>query len=159
MTKNITIRKATIEDVSAIIELWKELMDFNKQYDEHWTRSKTGHKNIGNFIRSHIEDDAYCILVAVASGHIIGYSLSDIRKCDPPVLKIREYGHISNIAITKNYRRKRIGEKLLRKTVDWFSKKGIHRIEVCVSSSNNLATGFWAKMGFRPYLKTVFLEI
>jgi ribosomal protein S18 acetylase RimI-like enzyme len=159
MTKDITIRKATIEDVSAILKLWRELMDFNKQYDKHWTRSKTGHKNIGNFIRGHIKDNAYCILVAAAGGYIIGYCLSDIRKCDPPVLKIREYGNISSLVVTKDYRRRGVGENLLRETVSWFSKKGIHRIEVYVSTFNNLAREFYAKMRFKPYLEAVFLEI
>jgi ribosomal protein S18 acetylase RimI-like enzyme len=159
MTKNITIQKATIEDVSAIIELWKELMDFNKQYDKHWTRSKTGHKNIGNFIKGHIKDDAYCILVAVASGHIIGYCLSNICKCNPSVLRTRKYGRISNLVVTKNYRRKGIGGNLLKETLNWFSKKGIYRIEVNFAISNDLAREFYAKIRFKPYLEAVFLEI
>jgi ribosomal protein S18 acetylase RimI-like enzyme len=158
MQTNYVIRKALTCDVPQIVELWKELMDFNKQYDEHWSRLETGHENFGDFINSHIADEAFCVLVAEADKDIVGYCLSEIQKCDPHILKIQEYGHISNIAVTKDYRRKEIGEDLLQKTVDWFSKKGIHRIEVCVGIGNKSARKFWTKMGFTVFVENRFLE-
>ena len=159
MTREVTIRKAVKEDVSSIVELWKELMDFNKQYDENWSRSQNGHQSCADFINDHIADDGYCILVAEADQHIVGYSLSHICKCNPQLLKVKEYGQISNLAVTKNYRRKGIGERLSRKTVNWFSKRGIHRIEVYVGISNKSARKFWTKMGFTVFVENMFLEI
>ena len=159
MTREVIIRKARKKDIPLIAELWKELMDFNKQYDGHWSRSENGHQSCADFINDHIADDASCILVAEADKHIVGYCLSDICKCDPQLLKVKEYGQISNLAVTKNYRRKGIGERLLRKTVNWFSKKGIHRIEVYVGISNKSARKFWTKVGFTPFVENMFLEI
>jgi ribosomal protein S18 acetylase RimI-like enzyme len=156
MQTNYVIRKASTCDVPQIVELWKELMDFNKQYDEHWSRLETGHKNFGDFINSHIADEAFCVLVAEADKDIVGYCLSEIQKCDPQILKIQEYGHISNITVTRNFQRKGIGESLLRKTMDWFSKKGVHRIEVCVGIGNKSARKFWTKMGFTVFVETMF---
>jgi ribosomal protein S18 acetylase RimI-like enzyme len=156
MQTNYVIRKASTCDVPQIVELWKELMDFNKQYDEHWSRLETGHENFGDFINSHIADEAFCVLVAEADKDIVGYCLSEIQKCDPQILKIQEYGHISNITVTRNFQRKGIGESLLRKTMDWFSKKGVHRIEVCVGIGNKSARKFWTKMGFTVFVETMF---
>jgi hypothetical protein len=34
----------------------------------------------------------------------------------------------------------------------------VHRIEVRHSEFNKVASRFWAKMGFKPYLKTLFKE-
>ena len=159
MAKNITIRKATIEDVSAIIELWKELMDFSKEYDEHWSRFEHGHENFAELLRSHIADDAFCILVAELGEDIIGYCFAEICQCNPRLFEIKEYGHISNVVVTEEHRREGVGEKLLQETRKWLSAKGVHRIEACVSVFNEQAKEFWAKMGYIPYLETVFLKI
>ncbi|MHC4706187.1 MAG: GNAT family N-acetyltransferase [Planctomycetota bacterium] len=159
MQGDYVIRKASTYDIPQIAELWRELMDFNRQFDEHWSRLETGHEGFGDFISGHISDEAFCILVAEADKDIVGYCLSDIQKCDPPILKIQEYGHISNIAVTRHFQRKGIGEDLLRKTVDWFSKRGIHRIEVCAGISNKSARKFWTKMGFTTFVETMFLKI
>ncbi len=159
MTKEVVVRKATAKDISSIVELWKELMDFNKQHDEHWSRFESGHENFAYFLNSHVADDTFCILVAEMDKDIIGYCLSEIRKCEPQFFETQEYGHISNLAVTENYRSKGIGTKLFRETVIWFSQQGIHRIETCVSTSNDLSKEYWARMGFTPYLETVFLEI
>jgi hypothetical protein len=41
---------------------------------------------------------------------------------------------------------------------DWFRAQGIRRIEVRHSTFNAIAARFWPKMGFTPYLRTLFLE-
>jgi len=83
MTREVIIRKAVVEDVSSIAELWKELMDFNKQYDEHISRSEIGYENVAEFITENISNNAFCILVAEANKNIVGYCVSDIRQCEP----------------------------------------------------------------------------
>ena len=42
---------------------------------------------------------------------------------------------------------------------DWLRKKGVRRIEVRHSTFNEIAAGFWSKMGFIPYLQTLFVEL
>ncbi len=157
MTREITIRKATVEDVPAIVELWKELMDFHKECDRLFSRSENGHKAFTDFITGHISSDTSCVFVAEVGMDIVGYCLAVVEK-SPPVLEIKEYGFIQSIAVTGEYRRGGIGERLIKEALSFFKEKGLHRIEARHSARNKLATGFWAKMGFKPYLKTVFLE-
>jgi len=158
MAKKVIIRKAVTEDVPSIVELWKELMDFHKARDRFFSRSQTGDKSFADFITGHILNDTSYVLVAEAGKDIIGYCLAILSKY-PPVLEIQEYGLVQAIAITKKYRCKGVGKKLFKKVQTWFSERGIHRIEAPVAKSNKLAREFWAKMGFTPYLETVFLEI
>ena len=158
MTGNVVIRRAAERDVSSIVELWKELMDFHKRYDRYFSRSRTGHEGFEDFIRGHIRSDTSCVFVAEAGEDIVGYCLVAIEKY-PPVLEIQEYGRVHNLAVTKDRRGKGIGKRLFRKAVNWFRRKGIHRIEVCVATSNELAREFWARMGFTPYLETGFMKI
>jgi ribosomal protein S18 acetylase RimI-like enzyme len=158
MTREIIIRRADAKDVPSIVELWKELMDFHKERDRFFSRSATGHKAFADFITGHILSDTSCVLVAEVNKGIIGYCFAVISKY-PPVLEIQEYGLVQDLGVTEKYQRRGIGKRLLKETQSWFFEKGVHRIEARVAKSNKLATDFWAKMGFTPYLETVFLEI
>jgi ribosomal protein S18 acetylase RimI-like enzyme len=158
MTREMTIRKATLKDVPSIVELWKELMDFHKERDKLFSRCATGDKTFADFVTGHISSAASRVFVAKAGSDIVGYCLAIVAK-SPPVLKTKKYGLIQDIAVTGAYRRRGIGERLLKEALNFFKEKGLHRIEARFATNNKLSTGFWAKMEFKPYLKTVFLEI
>ena len=135
MAGRVIIRKAVTEDIPSILELWKELMDFNKEYDRIFSRSATGHEGFARLLTSHISSDTSCVFVAEACKDIIGYSLAIIEKY-PPLFESKERGLIQNVAVTETYRRRGIGKRLLRKTQNWFSKKGVHRVEAYVAKTN-----------------------
>ena len=158
MTGKVTIRKAVAEDIPSIVELWKELMDFHKARDRIFSRSATGHQAFADYVTGHIKSETSRVFVAEAGKNLVGYCIAFIEKY-PPVLKMTEYGLIQDISVTKKYQRRAIGKRLLKEAQNWFSEKGVHRIEARVAKSNKLSTEFWAKMGFSPYLETVFLEI
>ncbi len=158
MEKEFTIRKATVEDVSAVVELWKELMDFHKEFDRFFSRSANGHKGFADFITGHISSETSNVFVAEVGKNLVGYCLAFIEKY-PLVLEMQEYGLVQDLGVTKKYQRRGIGKRFLKEAQSWFSEKGVHRIEARVAKSNKLSTEFWAKMGFTPYLETVFMEI
>jgi ribosomal protein S18 acetylase RimI-like enzyme len=158
MNDQVNIREAAVEDVPAIIELWKELMDFHKERDRLFSRSATGHESFADCITGHISSETSNLFVAEAGKDVVGYCLAIVERY-PPVLEIQEYGLVRDLGVTEKYRHSGIGKRLLEEAQSWFSKKGVHRIEARVAKSNGLATDFWAKMGFTPYLETVFLEI
>jgi ribosomal protein S18 acetylase RimI-like enzyme len=158
MTIEAIIRKAGRADVPSILELWKELMDFHKERDQLFSRSATGHESFADFITGHISSETSNVFVAEAGKDIVGYCIAIVEKY-PPVLEIQEYGLVKSLAVTEEHRHSGIGKRLLEEAQSWFSEKGVHRIEARVAKSNRLATDFWAKMGFVPYLETVFFEI
>jgi len=158
MNGKVNIREAVMEDVPAIIEIWKELMDFHKERDRFFSRSATGHESFADFITGHISNESSYVFVAETGEDIVGYCLAIVEK-HPPVLEVQEYGLVQDLAVTSKYRRSGIGERLFKEARGWFSEKGVRRIETRVAKSNKAATEFWAKMGFIPYLETVFMEI
>ena len=158
MNRQVNIRQAVMEDVPAIVELWKELMDFHKELDVFFSRSAIGHEGFADFITGHISSETSYVFVAEADKNLVGYCLAIIEKY-PPVLEIQEYGLVQDLAVTGKYRRSEIGERLFKEARGWFSEKGVRRIETRVAKSNKLSTAFWAKMGFIPYLETFFMEI
>jgi ribosomal protein S18 acetylase RimI-like enzyme len=158
MQSDYVIRKASTYDVPQIVELWKELMDFHKERDRIFSRSVTGHVAFADFVTGHISNETSCVFVAEAGRNLVGYCLAFIEKY-PPVLKMTEYGLVQDLGVTKKYQRRAIGKRLLKKAQNWFSEKGVRRIEARVAEFNKASTESWAKMGFTPYLETVFMEI
>lgn len=157
-SEGFRIRNATQEDTGAIVELWKELMDFHKERDQYFIRSADGHERFTEFVSGRIASETSCVLVAEQQDEIAGYCLATISKY-PPIYEYHEYGAIFDLAITEKYRRRGIGQALVEEVLRWFSEQGIHRIEARVATLNEVSTSFWKKMGFVPYLEVVYREI
>jgi len=159
MAREVIIRKAVPADVPAIVELWKELMDFHRAVDTVFTRRRSGHKAFAEYLsKEYIGGDHRRAWVAQAEQNVVGFCLAAIKDY-PPVMILKQYGHLEVLSVAKRWRGKGVGKKLLKCARRWFCKKGMSRVEVHYLSANELAAGFYAKMGFRPYLETVFLKI
>ena len=158
MSTKISIRSARKTDVPAMVKLWKEMMDFHKERDRIFTRTTTGHKGWIKFIAGHMASKNSCVLVAECDGQLVGHCLAFITEY-PPVITTKRYGKFQEIAVAADYRRCGVGERLVKKMLKWFAQQGIKRIEVRVSVHNELSTTFWRKMGFTPYIETLFLEM
>jgi ribosomal protein S18 acetylase RimI-like enzyme len=155
--EQVVIRKATLQDIPAIAELWKEMIDFHKKIDPVFTRAVNGEEVFSQFVEKNINSQTACVYVAIVDSKIVGYCQGMLEK-PPPVLTETDYGRIMDFAVTADYRRTGVGEKMCRALQDWFVIKGVHRIEVRHSEFNEISSQFWPKMGFKPYLKTLFME-
>jgi ribosomal protein S18 acetylase RimI-like enzyme len=81
----------------------------------------------------------------------VGFVLAQMSK-RARIFVQNEHGLIVDLAVTKDYRRCGVGEKLVRQAIRWFRAKGIKTIEMRVSTANPVASAFWSKMGFEPYM-------
>jgi GNAT superfamily N-acetyltransferase len=159
MALALTIRKARLTDVEAVVELWKELLDFHKAIDPFWSRSRTGHKTFAEYLTKEcIGADRRRAWLAQAGQRTVGFAMGAIEDY-PPCLRIKQYGLLECLVVTKSWRNKGVGEKLVKRARRWFADKGMTRIEVRHAAANTLAGGFYAGLGFEPYLTTVFTQI
>lgn len=151
------LRRATPNDIPAIVELWKEMMDFHKKRDPFFTRAADGEQVFSQYLEKNINAETACVYVAIIGGTIVGYCQGTLEK-HPPMLTAGDYGQVLDFAITADYRRSGVGERLCNALQGWFVLKGVHRLEVRHSEFNEAASSFWAKMGYRPFLKTLCKE-
>ena len=158
MSSAITIRRATAGDLQAIVFLWQELMDFHKQRDPHYTRAADGAARFREFLGGHVASKDSCVLVAVHGRLIIGYCLATLVQL-PLVFAERVHGDVFDLSVTASYRRRGVGEKLFAAAQAWFKSRGVRRMETRVATTNEVSTGFWRKMGFRPYAAQVFKNL
>jgi ribosomal protein S18 acetylase RimI-like enzyme len=97
------------------------------------------------------------LLVAESEPTIVGFLLAELGRY-PPCFVQQDYGTISDIAVTKTFRRRGIGRKLFAEAMKWFASKSIDRIEARVATTNPLSTKFWRQMVFSPYIEIMYIE-
>lgn len=152
------IVEATEEHISDLVELWKELVDHHSKIDSFFIRRENAHLNFKNFILELIKSKDANVLVAIKDNKVYGYIIAKIEQY-PPIYKIEKYGAIYDLFISKDYRRKYIGDKLWQAALTWFKLKGLTRVELSIVPKNLEAAFFWKKLGFKDYMHKLFLKI
>ncbi len=155
----IEIIKAEENHVPDICQLWLEFMRFHGDIDPIFT-PRDGALPVfeEKYLRKEMKSDNNLILVALDGKRVVGYSFSQI--IDPSDLLARKnYGYIHDVAITADYRRNGIGEKMYDEILKWFHSRGIDCVEVEVTVKNRVAYSFWKKRGFTDYKHTLYRQI
>lgn len=120
------IRKAEPHDVHSMAELEKIC------FAEPWSEESLYHEIIGNNMALYI--------VAEDGGRIVGYA---------GIWLIAGEGHITNVAVHPDYRRRHIGEAIVSTILAEAEAAGAVRQTLEVRRSNAPAQGLYAKFGFR----------
>ena len=154
----VEIRQACVRDIAPVVGLWKELTDFHLRRDPHFKPSTTADEAFAAFVSEQIEKDDSLVLVAEDGDVAVAYALATIAT-RPPVFEETRYGAVYDLLVTGSRRRQGIGERLVQEIERWFLERGIHRIDVGVSTRNEVSTRFWRKVGYEPYLETLYREI
>ena len=154
----VEIRNAEARDVSALVDLWIENIDFHKKGDGHYKRSPDAHESFSVYVSENISNKNVFIFVAGTANSIIGFCSGEVA-IHPVTLAETRYGAINELIVTKKFMRQRVGEKLCLQAVGWFQEKGIDRIEIRAATTNIISVNFWRKMGLRPYSMSIFRGI
>jgi ribosomal-protein-alanine N-acetyltransferase len=131
-----TIRNATHEDLPQIIKINTEALPEN--YPEF-------------FFVYHLENWGKAFFVAEADGRVVGYIMNRIETGLGFIRKfIVKKGHVVSIAVLEGYRRKGIGESLMKKGMDSMRDDyGAKEVYLEVRVSNEPAIRLYEKLGFK----------
>lgn len=128
------LRKAVESDLQEIIRLWKQnIKTINTASD------------IADFFYS--SKDYFFVAVstlttlASTDEKLIGFVGGAIR---------RGHGHISGIAVDKEYRKRKVGEGLIKALEHKFSTDALETVTLEVRKSNRSAMRFYEKQGYNP---------
>ena len=119
------IRKAAKSDIAAIIEIEKSL------FSDPWDIQ---------LFEDAIEKENKYFFVVVEAGKLAGYIIFE---------KVLDEGHISNLAIAKEYQKRGIGSKLVSYVLDLARQKKLKEIFLEVRESNEAAKKLYSKFGFK----------
>ena len=123
----ILIRRMQKTDLDGVIKIEE------KAYGEHhWSKD--------SFMNELSNDLARYYSALNSDGKLLGYA---------GCWQILEEVHITNIAVSPEYRRQKIGERLLRQIIDDCYKNKAKYITLEVRVSNNPAISLYEKYGFK----------
>lgn len=122
----ITVRKGELRDVDEIALLE------TKCFKEPWTSQS---------IRDEIEKNDFAMyIVGELDGKVVGYV---------GVWYIVDEAHITNVAVDPDYRRRHIGETLIKFLINHSEKNGINSFTLEVRASNTPAQKLYEKFNFK----------
>lgn len=127
--ESVTIKKMTADDVDKIIAIESEAYG-----EHHWSKD--------SFLNEIHNELARYYTLFTSSGEIAGYA---------GTWHILDEAHITNIAISPNYRRKHYGEALLKRIIDDCYLEMIKYITLEVRVSNAPAINLYTKYGFSSF--------
>lgn len=151
------IRKATIDDVSAISELYREqfremaklIPDFIKEEDQST-----------EFIENIISGENSDILVYDDNGNVVGFILLQAKlRPDFQFIVQGKYCYIMDVIVTENYRGKGFGTALMNSAKDWAKEKDCNFINLDVLSNNIGAIALYEKLGFIPKAQEMYCKL
>ncbi len=145
--------------VSDIGALWLEFMRFHQEIDPIFAPrdgAVTGFEE--NEVRRLIRSENGLVLVALDEGRVVGYALSEVRG-PKEGYKLEKHGAIDNVAVMASYRRRGVGDKLVREILTWFQSRDVDRVELEVLAQNQVGYSFWRRHGFTDYRHRLFRRI
>ena len=148
------IRRAQSGDIPNLANLWIEFMDFHSDLDSSFVRSDDAANNWANYITSKLLENDIRIFVAESENTLVGYVVASIHEY-PPIITLRRYGFITDIAVTALHRRKGIAHKLFQTAEQWLLSEGVPRIELKVDVVNDVSGAFWKNEGFALHTQTL----
>ena len=123
--EDLIIRKATVEDIYQIMEIEAE------SFSTPWSYEALETELTKNFLAEYV--------VIVYKNIVIGYG---------GVWIIYDEGHVTNIAVRKDYRGKGIGSLIVGSLVKICDSKNVKKITLEVRKSNLTAQNLYWKHGF-----------
>lgn len=124
---NISVREMTLNDLDSVLDIE------NISFTTPWTRESFEKEIKNNQLAKY--------LVIEYDNRIIGYG---------GMWFIIDEAHITNIAIQREFRNKKLGSFLVRAMIEYAEGLGIHRMTLEVRESNIPARRLYEKLGFSP---------
>lgn len=129
---DIIIRQAKIEDYKDICKICCDDLDYNCSEELVKERLEGLDKNNER------------VLVAVYNSEVVGYLHAQIYK----TLYFEELINFLGLAVSKEYRNKKVGTKLVNEIENWAKEKGINKVRVNSGFSRKEAHEFYRSLGY-----------
>ena len=153
----ITIRKATIEDLKTIQDLYSGLHDFEAlftdEFDKNWSYSEKGKK----LFEKRLKGYKSIIFIAEEDDKPVGFALTHVFR---EIVRYRaEIAKLEYLFIKEEVRGKGVGSMLVSETKKILKKKKIPRLKVVAMTNNSNAISFYKKHGFSDFASILEMDL
>lgn len=145
------VRRATIEDVDALVELWHLIMQERAQFDRRLKLSTDAPALWKKELQSWLTRDDMTVFVAHNEGKLVGYVVGWIL--ERPIFTFQErYGYISDLGVDGHAHLGGIGTVLFDGIKAWFREHAVERLDIQVMHCHPIAQAFWRAKGATQYM-------
>ncbi|MGH7554464.1 MAG: GNAT family N-acetyltransferase [Longimicrobiales bacterium] len=150
------IREYGVGDASAVVACVVELQEFERGIDD---RLRPGEAIAAEYLEHMLRWCGECagtVLVAECESQVAGFAtiltrVPYVALDDPP----GEYALVSDLVVRAGFRRRGLGEALLREAERYARTAGAAELRIGVLSGNVGARALYDRVGFTPYLETL----
>lgn len=146
---NVIISKLEKQDIFSASELVQ--LVHNKMMDNRQDIFIPKQENWEEYLKNKLEDNEYELLVARVQDKVVGVCVAEKKHLGDDIeTRIRDILFIEYIVVDENYRRCKIGTKLLEKIKDIAKEKNISSVELNVWGFNCSAIEFYENNNMKP---------
>ncbi|HTW55352.1 MAG TPA: GNAT family N-acetyltransferase [Thermoplasmata archaeon] len=148
----IHLRPARATDIPALVPLLLRLKRLNEEFDPLLKVRDDAEAQARDVLKAQIADPKAVVLAAEGIGpdidKVVGFVRAVVR--ERPFYAPEHEGVILDIYLLPLYRRRGVGEFLLREVSAALKAKGAGIVTAEFPAQNEIATRFYSKRGFRP---------
>ena len=141
--KDLTIRKATLNDLEALLELEQAIIAAERPFNATIKKSNCTYYNLNDFIT----DDNTHLLVAELDNEIIASGYSQVRVSGNS-LNHEQHAYLGFMYVVEQYRGRGINKQLMDALIAWSKSRDIRDFYLDVYSENSAAIRAYEKAGF-----------
>lgn len=150
---NLTIRNATLDDLSILLSFEQGVIKAERPFDETLENDPITYYDLKELIQS---QDAYLVIAEIGNTLVAsGYALV---KSARPYLNHNKYAYLGFMYTHPNYRGKGINSKIIEVLKDWSYTNGLKEIRLTVYEENLNAIRAYEKVGFKKHMIEMRLE-
>jgi ribosomal protein S18 acetylase RimI-like enzyme len=156
-----TVRPGTAEDMSDMLRLWREMMDFHARLEPRFRPlpMPAGERAWEKHLREHVwGNEDWGVFVAEADGRLIGQIMGMLRD-SVPVFEPGRYGYVTDVVVDPAVRRSGVGRALFDALKAWFRERGVSHLELMVAHDNPASQGFWRAVGCTDYTDILWYDL
>lgn len=154
---SLLIRNAKSSDLEKLVELWLSLQQHaEKSNPLIWRITNEGKSLLRQKFEKALRNSNSRIVVAEMSGEVMGFAYGQVLHRTDYLPK--SVGTIASIYVAKNFRRRGVGKRLVKKLCQFFIEEKVEQITLRYMIGNIEAEGFWSKLKFEPIITTASIS-
>jgi GNAT superfamily N-acetyltransferase len=143
----VNVRRATPEDVPALVALFQELDRMQSDW-RVFTPRPGFYDEVGAKYREAMSTRDAVVLVAEDDDEVVGMAYGEVRV--PSRFSDERALELSAVVVRTGYRGRGVGRELVREAATFASDVGVDWIELKTFAPNQGAMVFWDALGFTP---------
>jgi ribonuclease HI/GNAT superfamily N-acetyltransferase len=149
------VRQATPADFPALFPVFAEMDEIHARALPRIFKITDPHQ-MAEHLSSGQAEESSVLLVAEDRGKMVGFIRLKIEHTpDNPLLQPRRYAKINDLGVTAAYRRRGVGQILMRAAEKWAAGQSVEELELNVWEFNRAALAFYQSLGFETARRTM----